>query len=114
MNLYSPGDTLAPHRDVSESSTAGLVSLSIGCSAVFMIGLDGAADDGLLALRVNSGDVLVMDGESRWAWHSVPKVIAGSCPDWLERWPSGENLATEWDGWMKRKRMNLNVRQMWD
>lgn len=35
VNFYSPGDTMMMHRDVSEKSDKGLVSLSIGCDALF-------------------------------------------------------------------------------
>ncbi|KAF2196483.1 hypothetical protein GQ43DRAFT_405049, partial [Delitschia confertaspora ATCC 74209] len=38
VNLYSPGDTLSLHRDVAESCGRGLVSVSLGCEAVFVIG----------------------------------------------------------------------------
>lgn len=57
-------------------------------------------------MRIRSGDAVVMDCESRWAWHSVPKILKGSCPEWLVNWPR--------EGWMGGKRVNLNVRQMWD
>lgn len=123
-NFYSPGDRLSPHRDISEKSSKGLVSISIGCDALFLCGLQrlptsdtsvNAEDDGrdnVLLVRVKSGDVLVMNGESRWAWHAVPKVIPGTCPEWLRAWPGSS--AGEWEGWMGGKRVNLNVRQMWD
>ncbi|KAH0614756.1 uncharacterized protein H6S33_000392 [Morchella sextelata] len=122
-NLYSPGDMLAPHRDVSEASRAPLVSVSVGCDAVFVVGLDAAspasptschpgaeATPQVLVLRVRSGDVVLMGGASRWAWHSVPRVVAGSCPGGIAEWPGMEG----WEGWMGGKRVNLNVRQMWD
>ncbi|KAJ6256233.1 Alpha-ketoglutarate-dependent dioxygenase abh1 [Drechslerella dactyloides] len=38
-NAYSPGDALAPHRDVSEAADTDLISLSIGCDALFLISL---------------------------------------------------------------------------
>lgn len=57
-------------------------------------------------MRIHSGDVVIMDRESRWAWHSVPKILGETCPEWLADWPA--------DGWMGRKRVNLNIRQMWD
>ncbi|KAI5852722.1 oxidoreductase [Morchella snyderi] len=146
-NLYSPGDTLAPHRDVSEASRAPLVSVSVGCDAVFVIGLEAASSSSsasapppspnptaaeatanageVLVLRVRSGDVVVMGGASRWAWHSVPRVVAGSCPRGVAEWPAaaaaagagagaGAGGCEAWRGWMAGKRVNLNVRQMWD
>lgn len=128
VNLYSPGDMLRLHRDVSEESDAGLVSISLGCDAIFVIG--NAADakhkdekghkgDGCrsAAVRLRSGDAVFMAGESRFAWHGVPQVIAGTCPDYLRDWPAesrgGEGGKYDhWRGWMERKRVNLNVRQM--
>ena len=113
VNLYSPGDQLAPHRDLAESVGKGLVSISIGCAGVFVIGCegDGGGAGEVLAVRLNSGDAVVMGGESRWAWHSVPKILAGSCPAELEQWDGGSD---GWKRWMAGKRVNLNVRQMWD
>lgn len=35
VNLYTPGDTMMMHRDVSEQTNKGLVSLSMGCDALF-------------------------------------------------------------------------------
>jgi len=105
VNIYSPGDTLAPHRDISESSSAPLVSVSLGCEALFVAGV---GDEEGVVVRVRSGDAIVMSGEARWAWHSVPTIAGGTCPEWLQEWPE------ERRGWMKGKRVNLNVRQMWD
>jgi len=121
FNLYSPGDTLSLHRDVSEECNRPLVSLSLGCDGVFVVGL-GSAEDGqerdarAVTVRLRSGDVVVMSGKARTAWHSVPQVVAGTCPQWMEDWPcmSGESEYASWKGWMRNKRINLNVRQMWD
>lgn len=124
VNLYSPGDTLSMHRDVAEYCAAGLLSISIGCDAIFVIGLDGQSLEGestVQVLRLKSGDAVYMDGSSRFAWHGVPQVVAGTCPEWLRNWPAGEerdedgkDLYTAWRGWMEGKRVNLNVRQMWE
>ncbi|KAI9712812.1 MAG: hypothetical protein M1820_001434 [Bogoriella megaspora] len=121
VNFYNPGDTLSLHRDVSEESGKGLASLSIGCDGIFLIGKEnssGGTDS--VAVRLRSGDAVFMDGESRFAWHGVPQVIAGTCPEWLEGWPAEQSDVadvgkfSEWSGWMQNKRVNINVRQMWD
>lgn len=115
VNLYSPGDTLSLHRDVSEECDQPLVSISLGCDGIFTIGLDGESDDDsarVVTLRLRSGDAVLMSGESRYAWHSVPKVLEGTCPPWMQHWPGDD--CPQWDGWMSRKRVNLNVRQMFD
>lgn len=143
-NLYTPGDVLFLHRDISEASSAPLVSLSIGSDALFIIGnenekghtdltsssaskIEGADSLPFAALPVliHSGDVLLMSGASRWAWHGVSKIIGGTTPQELEDWPgevdsgrAGGGIEKDvwegWKGWMKDRRVNLNVRQMWD
>ncbi|GAB0132259.1 hypothetical protein EsDP_00000700 [Epichloe bromicola] len=133
VNLYSPGDTMMMHRDVSEETDKGLVSLSFGCDCLFMIapggippcreehsgaesarGIQEGEQKRYLLLRLRSGDAIYMTQESRYAWHGVPKVIKGTCPEYLENWPSEDGKYTKWEGWMKNKRINLNVRQMRD
>lgn len=152
VNFYSPGDTMMMHRDVSEETDKGLVSISLGCDGLFMIApsdlardpetaasqqqqpqdgereaanaspppSQGAGSKDYLLLRLRSGDAIYMTKESRYAWHGVPKVLKGTCPPYLEDWPAGavddgEGARFEaWRGWMKTKRINLNVRQMRD
>ena len=112
LNIYSPGDTLSLHRDVSEECDHGLISISIGCDALFMV----ANSDGteLVVIRLKSGDAILMSGGSRYAWHAVPKVMAGTCPEALQKWPGieADTVLELWRGWLSNKRINLNVRQM--
>ncbi|KAI9844151.1 MAG: Nucleic acid dioxygenase alkbh1 [Sclerophora amabilis] len=139
VNLYSPGDTLSLHRDVSEQCDRPLVSISLGCDALFVIGAEfeegnpgsGSTDSSEsgpgrrehLVIRVHSGDAVYMSGKARFAWHGVPKIVKGTCPDFMENWPARPNSSTssqlpgndqfeEWSGWMATKRINLNVRQI--
>ncbi|KAK4245799.1 hypothetical protein C7999DRAFT_33799 [Corynascus novoguineensis] len=128
VNFYSPGDTMMMHRDVSEETDRGLVSLSLGCEGLFMIAPNdedseqqktviegrGGGRKEFLLLRLRSGDAIYMTKESRFAWHGVPKVLRGTCPDYLEDWPAEDGKYEEWRGWMRNKRINLNVRQMRD
>ncbi|QVM07306.1 hypothetical protein D8B26_002007 [Coccidioides posadasii str. Silveira] len=114
VNLYSPGDTLNPHRDVSEECDTGLISISLGCHALFLVGHGNG--DSCAVIRLRSGDAVYMTSASRFAWHAVPKIIPSTCPDWLKTWPGGGDVPDEdsqrWWGWMAGKRVNLNVRQM--
>jgi alkylated DNA repair protein alkB homolog 1 len=116
VNLYSPGDTLSLHRDVSEECDKPLVSISLGCDGIFIAGLQGEDDSGqprVAVMRLTSGDAVLMSGESRYAWHGIPKVVGGTCPEWMRAWPGGEGGEFQhWTGWMEGKRINLNVRQM--
>ncbi|KAI2794456.1 hypothetical protein POX_a01055 [Penicillium oxalicum] len=118
LNLYSPGDTLSAHRDVSEECDVGLISVSFGCDGLFLISHDDG--NGAEVIRLRSGDTVYMDGTSRFAWHGVPKILPGTCPSWLASWPCvdedpsdfGSSPYEMWKGWMSGKRINLNVRQM--
>ncbi|KAF2123551.1 oxidoreductase [Dothidotthia symphoricarpi CBS 119687] len=119
VNLYSPGDTLSVHRDVAETSSTGLVSISLGCDAIFVIGTSSTsaeADNKAMALRLRSGSAVYMSGSSRFAWHGVPQIVPGTCPEYLQDWPgsSDSDEFEAWKGWMAGKRVNLNVRQMWE
>lgn len=111
LNLYTPGDTLSLHRDVSEECDQPLVSISIGCDALFMVAnMDGSKNQ---VIRLRSGDAVLMSEQSRYAWHAVPKVLAGTCPDELRDWPSASHAShPHWKGWLGNKRINLNMRQM--
>ncbi|KFX96857.1 hypothetical protein O988_05137 [Pseudogymnoascus sp. VKM F-3808] len=113
VNLYSPVDTLSLHRDVAEESDNGLVSVSLGCDCLFVVGLGRDPSDSI-AVHLRSGDALLMSKESRFAWHGVPKILPNSCPTYLASWPAEDNQYEEWRNWMKNKRINLNVRQMFD
>lgn len=125
VNFYTPGDTMMMHRDVSEETDKGLVSISLGCDGLFMIAPNEISkvediaerhksEKQYLILRLRSGDAIYMTKESRYAWHGVPKVLKGTCPDYLEDWPAEHGKYGEWKGWMRNKRINLNVRQMRD
>ena len=125
VNVYTPGDTLSVHRDVSEESHQGLVSISLGCDAIFIVGSpnDQGKTSKCSVIRLRSGDALYMSGTARFAWHGVPQIISGTCPDHLKDWPAADASSNKegttdkfesWRGWMSNKRINLNVRQMKD
>ena len=115
------------HRDVSEECQRGLASFSLGCDGLFIIARDKYpdADQGgedreqeMVVIRVRSGDVVQMGGQTRWSWHAMPKVMAGTCPEWLQEWPvqgvEGESKMYEkWRGYMRGKRLNISCRQVW-
>ena len=51
-----------------------IVSLNMGCSAIFLIG-GRSKEDRPIPVLVRSGDVLVMAGESRYCFHGVPCIL---------------------------------------
>ena len=115
VNFYSPGDNLSIHRDGSEDSDRDLISVSLGCDAIFTVAAQSG--DEMLAAKLRSGDVVVMSGQSRYAWHAVPKIIPCTCPVTLADWPATKESRGRYEhyrGWLGRRRVNLNVRQMFD
>jgi alkylated DNA repair protein alkB family protein 1 len=125
--LYSPKDYMPVHRDVSEECERGLASFSLGCDGLFIISRDKESamssigeepEQDMVVIRVRSGDVVEMGGETRWAWHAMPKVMAGTCPGALQDWPVRKDAGTpkeyeKWRGYMKGKRVNISCRQVW-
>jgi alkylated DNA repair dioxygenase AlkB len=65
-------------------------------------------------LRLRSGDAVFMSKQSRYAWHGVPKILPDSCPEFLQEWPGDDPKYAAWRNWMSTKRVNLNVRQMYN
>uniref|UniRef100_A0A0K6SB14 Alpha-ketoglutarate-dependent dioxygenase AlkB-like domain-containing protein n=1 Tax=Chromera velia CCMP2878 TaxID=1169474 RepID=A0A0K6SB14_9ALVE len=75
VNFYSPGDKLCGHKDdVEIERDAPVVSITLGLSAIFLVG-GSSAEDWPVPLLVRSGDVMVMGGESRFVLHGVPRVF---------------------------------------
>ena len=101
VNYYQSHDSLTSHVDRSElNMQAPLLSMSLGLDAIFVLG-GLTRDDAVLGIRVKSGDVSVMSGESRLFYHGVPKIIKGTGPECLD----DVRL-------MKEARMNINIRQV--
>lgn len=59
-----------------------LVSLSLGLSAVFLFG-GPTREDAPAALWLRSGDAIIVTGEARLCYHGVPRIVEGSCPEFL-------------------------------
>ncbi|KAG9242641.1 hypothetical protein BJ878DRAFT_583715 [Calycina marina] len=124
--LYSAKDYMPVHRDVSEECERGLASFSLGCDGLFIIAHDKYPDEDegndereqeMVVIRVRSGDVVQMAGPTRFSWHAMPRIIAGTYPQWLENWPvnskNGPREYERWRGYMKGKRLNISCRQVW-
>jgi alkylated DNA repair protein (DNA oxidative demethylase) len=78
VNFYRDGAKMGLHRDADEEDFAApVVSVSLGDSAVFRIG--GLERGGKTqALKLASGDVLVMGGPARLVYHGIDRVLSGS------------------------------------
>ena len=116
INYYQTGDTLMCHCDTSEElKDAPLLSLSFGLDAIFLLG--GISKDEVpIALRLQSGDIVIMEKEARLSYHGVPRIIENTLPDPLlteDNIVSPSNWAP-FANYLKTSRINLNIRQVWD
>jgi alkylated DNA repair protein (DNA oxidative demethylase) len=69
---------MGPHQDVDEADfSAPVLSISLGDTAIFRLG-GPARRDPTQTLRLASGDICVLGGESRRAYHGIDRVLAGS------------------------------------
>jgi DNA oxidative demethylase len=78
VNFYQGGAKMGLHRDEDEEDfSAPVVSISLGDTAVFRVG--GPERGGKTeTLKLASGDVLVMGGESRLCYHGIDRVLTGT------------------------------------
>jgi alkylated DNA repair protein (DNA oxidative demethylase) len=78
INCYSGASRLGSHRDADEAATAApVVSVSLGDDATFHIG-GLKRSDPKQRIRLSSGDVVVLGGASRLAYHGVDRIFAGT------------------------------------
>lgn len=78
VNFYEGRATMGMHQDKDERSAAPVVSLSVGDSCVFRLGNTETRTKPYTDLELESGDLLVFGGPSRFAYHGVPKVRPGT------------------------------------
>ena len=77
-NLYRDGAKMGLHQDRDEHDfTVPVLSLSLGDTAVFRLG--GTSRGGpTTSLKLKSGDVCILAGPARLAFHGVDRVLEGS------------------------------------
>jgi alkylated DNA repair protein (DNA oxidative demethylase) len=77
-NLYRDGARMGLHQDRDEADfSAPVLSVSLGDAAVFRLG--GTARSGpTTAMKLNSGDVCLLTGKARLAFHGIDRVLEGS------------------------------------
>lgn len=78
VNFYSPDAKMGLHQDRDEADLdAPVVSISLGDTAKFRVG-GTARTDPTRSFELRSGDVLVLGGASRLAFHGVDRILAGT------------------------------------
>lgn len=78
VNVYGPKARMGVHRDKDEQDfSAPVVSVSLGDTALFRIG--GKTRKGpTRSFDLRSGDVVVLGGDDRLAYHGVDRIKAGT------------------------------------
>lgn len=80
VNFYDDTARMGLHQDRDEQDlSAPVVSVSLGDTCLFRIG-GTARNDPTRSFRLNSGDVVVLGGESRLAFHGVDRIYPGTSP----------------------------------
>jgi len=92
VNYYAPGAKLGLHQDTDEQDIAApVVSLSLGDDCRFRIG--GTARGGpTYPMRLRSGDVVVLGGASRLAFHGVDRIHSGTAALLRDWFPEGGRI----------------------
>lgn len=78
INWYGPEAKMGLHVDADEEAMeVPVVSVSLGDSALFRVGSTtrGGKTQGL---KLHSGDVVVLGGEARRAYHGITRIYAGT------------------------------------
>jgi len=88
VNVYGPDARMGLHQDKDEADFRfPVVSVSLGDTAMFRIGGQKRSDP-TRSLRLASGDVCVLGGQARLAFHGVDRILTGSS----RVWPGGGRL----------------------
>ena len=106
VNYYKRKSSLCFHTDYSEPDhTLPLLSLSLGSSAIFLIGglSKDDCDTPITPILLRDSDLLIMSDKSRLALHAVAKIVS------IDQLDNGNNNKYNQK---TIKRINLNVRQM--
>lgn len=78
INYYGPGARMGSHVDADEADkNAPVVSISLGDDAVFHVG-GLARSDARTRVTLRSGDVAVLSGDARRAYHGIDRVVTGT------------------------------------
>ncbi len=75
INFYDTGTKMGSHQDRDEADLAApVLSISLGDDAIFHVG-GQVRRDPKVRVRLASGDVLVLEGASRLAFHGVDRLV---------------------------------------
>jgi len=78
INFYDGQAKMGMHVDKDERIAAPVVSLSLGATCVFRFGNTAGRNRPWQDVQLESGDLFVFGGESRFAYHGVLKTLPGT------------------------------------
>lgn len=113
------GVPMGGHRDDMERRwDRPVISMNVGCAAIYLLG-GARKDDAPVPILVRSGDVMILSGSCRLAFHGVARVFDGSAPAELFA-PTRDETAAASDAleraafraFVQHARLNVNVRQV--
>lgn len=78
VNFYDADARMGMHQDLDESGPDPIVSISLGDTCIFRLGNLEHRGRPYQDIELKSGDLLVFGRSSRWAFHGVPAVKAGT------------------------------------
>jgi len=92
INYYNAAARMGLHRDEDEEDfSAPVVSVSLGDTALFRIG-GLKRKDPTRSLELKSGDVVVLGGDARLAYHGVDRIRPGTSDLLAEHFPGGGRI----------------------
>ncbi len=78
VNYYEPAARMGLHQDRDEKDfEAPVLSVSLGATCRFRLGGD-ARTSPTRSMLLASGDIVVLDGEARLAFHGVDRILPGT------------------------------------
>jgi alkylated DNA repair protein (DNA oxidative demethylase) len=92
VNYYAPTARMGLHQDRDERDLeAPVVSISLGDSCLFRIGT-AARNGPTRSLKLASGDVVVLGGADRLAFHGVDRIYPGTSTLLKDAFPEGGRI----------------------
>lgn len=92
VNHYAPGARMGLHQDRDEADFAApVLSISLGDTCLFRIGGTRRTDP-TRSLKLASGDVVVLGGADRLAFHGVDRLYPGTSTLLGDSFPAGGRI----------------------
>lgn len=127
---FSEKGVMGGHRDELELAIdKPIVSISLGRSAVFLLGSKTLQEGPIIPMIVRKGDVIVMGGDARLNYHSMARILPSNMPNpptstdgvGSER-VFGKSLQGQisqrdqdlLDKYLSEHRININIRQVYN